>query len=103
MNQRKRIIFFNTGDIAWIDKDNYVFLVGRINKFAKISGIRVSLVDIEDLLNNLGFKCAVCSDDVFVRIYIENKEINKIDITKLKKEISNKINISNSIKIQRDI
>tara|TARA_B100000886_G_C20426910_1_gene494646 strand:- start:12735 stop:14147 length:1413 start_codon:yes stop_codon:yes gene_type:complete len=91
----------NTGDIAWIDKDNYVFLVGRINKFAKISGIRVSLIDIEDFLNNQGFNCAVCSDDIFLRIFIENEKENKIDTIKLKKEISKKMNISsNSLKIK---
>ena len=91
----------NTGDIAWIDKDNYVFLVGRINKFAKISGIRVSLIDIEDFLNNQGFNCAVCSDDIFLRIFIETEKENKIDTIKLKKEISNKMNISsNSLKIK---
>ena len=81
--------------------DNYVFLIGRINKFAKISGIRVSLIDIEDFLSNLGFNCAVCSDDIFLKIYIEIEEENKIDIVKLKKEISNKMNISsNSIKFK---
>ena len=98
---KKKPNFLNTGDIAWIDKDNYVFLVGRISKFAKISGIRVSLVDIEDFLNNLGYKSAVCSDDIFLRIFIENKEKNKINIVELKKKISNKINISsNSIKFK---
>ena len=44
--------------MAWIDKDNYVSIVGRINKFAKISGIRVSLIDIEDLLNNWIYCCS---------------------------------------------
>ena len=98
---KKKPNLLNTGDIAWIDKDNYVFLVGRISKFAKISGIRVSLVDIEDFLNNLGYKSAVCSDDIFLRIFIENKEKNKINIVELKKKISNKMNISsNSIKFK---
>ena len=99
--KEKKTNILNTGDIGWIDEDNYVFLIGRINKFAKISGIRVSLIDIEDFLSNIGFNCAVCSDDIFLKIYIEIEEENKIDIVELKKEISNKMNISsNSIKFK---
>jgi len=100
--KKKKTNTLYTGDIGWIDKDNYVFLIGRNNKFAKISGIRVSLIDIEDFLNNLGLNCAVCSDDIFLQIYIEIEEGNNIDIIKLKKEISNNMNISsNSIKIKQ--
>jgi hypothetical protein len=52
-------------------------------------------------LNNLGFNCAVCSDDVFLRIFIENQEKNIIDLIELKKKISNEMNISsNSIKFR---
>lgn len=99
--KEKKTNLLNTGDIGWIDEDNYVFLIGRINKFAKISGIRVSLIDVEDFFNKQGLNCAVCSDDIFLNIFIETEEENKIDIIRLKKEISNKMNISsNSIKFK---
>ncbi len=91
----------NTGDIAWIDKENYIYLVGRINRFAKINGIRVSLIDVENLVKDLGYTCAISSDDLDLKIYLEIDDI-KLEIPEIKKKISNKINISpNSIRLLR--
>ena len=36
-----------TGDLAYKDDDDFYYIIGRRNRFAKISGIRVSLNDIE--------------------------------------------------------
>ena len=92
----------NTGDIAWIDEDNYVFLLGRINRFAKINGIRVSLVDVENIISKLGYPCAVISDDIDLKVYIEIPDKISLDMNKMKKEITSKINISpNSINLTR--
>ena len=78
-----------------------MFLIGRINKFAKISGIRVSLIDVEDFMRNLGFSCAVCSDDIFLKIYIEMQDKKEINLIKLKKEVANSMNLSsNSIRFK---
>lgn len=90
----------NTGDIGWIDQDNYVYLIGRINRFAKISGIRVSLVDVEELIKNMGYNSAIYSDDIDLKIFIEIEDVIKKDIIKIKNKISNQMNISpNSIKL----
>lgn len=91
----------NTGDLAWIDKDNYVYLIGRINRFAKINGIRVSLIDVEDLMKDLGYDCAISSNDIDLKIYIEIGENTKFDNSRIKKEITKRINLSpNSIKLK---
>ena len=91
----------NTGDLAWIDKDNYVYLIGRINRFAKINGIRVSLIDVEDLVKDLGYDCAISSDDINLKIYIEIGENINFDNSIVRKEIIKKINLSpNSIKLK---
>ena len=92
----------NTGDIAWIDEDKYVFLLGRIKRFAKISGIRVSLVDVENIIASLGYPCAVISDDRDLKVFIEIPDKILLDMNKMKKEITAKINISpNSINLTR--
>jgi acyl-coenzyme A synthetase/AMP-(fatty) acid ligase len=39
-----------TGDFAWKDDQGYYFLVGRKDSFVKISGLRVNLNEIKNLL-----------------------------------------------------
>ena len=41
------LIKFYTGDIAYKDKQNYYYIVGRKNKFIKLYGIRFNLEDID--------------------------------------------------------
>lgn len=41
-----------TGDYAYVDKDGYIFIVGRNDEYVKICGNRVSLQELEALLEN---------------------------------------------------
>lgn len=55
--------WYDTGDVARVDSDGYLFLFDRLKRFAKVSGEMVSLTAVEDALAGafpqLGLNCQV--------------------------------------------
>jgi len=64
--------YLRTGDLARIDEDGYYYIVGRLKRFLKVYGKRVSLDEIEGLIGQYGGGLAACfgADDQ-VRVALE--------------------------------
>ena len=59
-----------TGDIAYRDEDGYYFITGRLSRFVKVFGKRVSLDDIEQILQSIAGDAACSGIDDEVSIWI---------------------------------
>lgn len=81
-DENQRILL--TGDLAKRDSENYYFIVGRKGRFIKVFGNRVSLDEIENLLQSIVSECACTGQDDHMIIYITDK--NKL--TEVKNYIS---------------
>ena len=77
---------FKTGDIAWRDKDNYYFIVGRKDRYIKIHGNRINLEELEKniLKFNIQSMCKANLDNK-ITIFIQDPKVEK----KLKRIINN--------------
>ena len=60
----------HTGDLAKMDEDGCYYIVGRIKRFLKMYGNRVSLDEIEDLVRSAGYDCVCAGTDDNLKIYI---------------------------------
>ncbi|NVK17380.1 MAG: AMP-binding protein [Methylocystaceae bacterium] len=78
----------NTGDLARCDEDGYFFIEGRMSRFLKIYGNRISLDQVEKVVCAKGMECAAYGEDdhLWVSIVSENAEETenlKLEIAKI--------------------
>ena len=79
--------WYNTGDMGYLDKDEYLWHSGRFKRFVKIGGEMVSLVKVENVMEQFlpeGVSCCIVEipDEIKGATIVAavTKEINKIAI-----------------------
>jgi len=79
-----------TGDIVKQDAEGYIFIVGRLKRFLKIYGLRISLDEVELLIKNkFEIDCYAAGDDHSLKIYVEDRSL----ISEIKTWLSITINL----------
>lgn len=74
---------YHTGDIARMDEDGCFYIVGRMKRFLKLFGLRVSLDQSERIISeHFGIECACTGNDSKMKIFITREEF-KDDVKKL--------------------
>ncbi len=70
----------HTGDIARRDEDGCYFIIGRMKRFLKIFGLRISLDEVEHLVkSNFDTDCVCSGTDELLKVYITNDNmVNKV-------------------------
>ncbi|MDX4050854.1 AMP-binding protein [Aliarcobacter cryaerophilus] len=81
-----------TGDLAYKDEDNYFYITGRIKRFIKIFGNRISLDEIENHLKSISFDVICTGEDNKIIVYTVNAD----DIEPIKLEIIKKYKLHHS-------
>jgi acyl-coenzyme A synthetase/AMP-(fatty) acid ligase len=67
-----------TGDIAYKDKDDFYYIIGRKDRYVKIYGIRVNLSELENILYKKGIDANMKElKDNKIEVYF--KKLNNID------------------------
>lgn len=85
---------YHTGDIAKMDVDGCLYIVGRMKRFLKLFGLRVSLDQSERIISDhFGIECACTGDDLKMKIYISKAELKE----EVKKFISQKTGLLSNL------
>ena len=67
--------FIRTGDLAYRDEDGCYYVVGRLGRFLKLFGLRISLDECEQIVQSVvGTDCACVGTDEKMIVYIVDKQ-----------------------------
>lgn len=90
----------NTGDLGYLDKDGYLFITGRNDRTIKLYGNRISLDEMEELLDSkflARFICCYKSGRIYVfsekSYYLNEIELYLAAITNLNKDCFKYLNL----------
>lgn len=67
-----------TGDMAKRDTNGYYYIVGRKKRFLKMFGNRINLFELENLLRDGGYECALTGVDDHMAIFTTNEDTKAV-------------------------
>lgn len=70
----------HTGDLGYKDKEGFYFITGRKKRFLKLSGNRISLDYVEELLKDKLNEAVCTGDDRTLTVFTTDQEYNEDDI-----------------------
>ena len=79
-----------TGDLGHLDAEGFLTIDGRISRFAKVSGVRVSLDDVERLFESAGPVAAVAGDD---RVVVYAQAGQGLDAASLVRQVADALRL----------
>lgn len=71
-----------TGDLATFDDEGYFYICGRMSRFVKVFGVRISLDSVEHFMTERGVACAATGDDDHLLICITGEGAPDTDATR---------------------
>ncbi len=72
---------YRTGDLAHRDVDGFYYITGRLKRFVKIYGLRISLDQCEQLIRSeFNLECACTGDDNMLKVYLVNEDSPMVKI-----------------------
>ncbi len=81
--------FMTLGDIARIDSDGNVFILGRRENFVKVNGKKVNCLEVENKIKTLQFVtdckvigCKKRNNDEYIKAFLETKIVDQNEIRK---------------------
>jgi acyl-CoA synthetase (AMP-forming)/AMP-acid ligase II len=78
-----------TGDLGHYDDEGFYFIDGRISRFVKLFGNRISLDELEQEFAKSFSECAILATDSTLNVFIEDDEFDELKI----KDIVSRIGI----------
>jgi acyl-coenzyme A synthetase/AMP-(fatty) acid ligase len=63
-----------TGDLAHFDEEGFCYIVGRVKRFIKIYGNRISLDDVERFISAQGFESVCAGQDNHLKMYVTSPD-----------------------------